>query len=127
MNLPKWLEEIKENYNHLIITLIGNACDDYERRKVTKEEAEKLARENNLKYFEVSAKENRNIKEGISEIVNDINDSRGKKDKTGKYKLETLKNKGLNKIIEKEKNKKSLNKKENKISNIKILDKYINF
>ena len=56
MNLPKWLEEIKENYNHLIITLIGNACDDYERRKITKEEAEKCARENNLNILKLLQK-----------------------------------------------------------------------
>ena len=70
MNLPNWLKKIKEQYNHPIITLFGNACDNYEGRQVTKEEAEKFAKENNLKYFEVSAKDNRNIKEGISEIVN---------------------------------------------------------
>ena len=72
-NINEWLNKIKENRYNIHVILFGNKCDgDYGGREVTKEEAEQFAKENNLKYFETSAKKNINIKEGFEEIVNKI-------------------------------------------------------
>ena len=51
--------------------LLGNACED-KRRVVTKDEAENIAKKYNLSYFEVSDKENINIKTGFESLVNQI-------------------------------------------------------
>ena len=43
-------------------------------REISKEEAEKFARDHNLKYFETSAFQNVGIEEGFMEIINDAYD-----------------------------------------------------
>lgn len=45
-----------------IMVLVGNKCDLEAERKVTIEEATNLAANEGIKYFEVSAKNNSNIK-----------------------------------------------------------------
>ena len=54
------------------ILLFCSKCDitDIDRRVISKEEAERFANAHNLSYFEISAKEIINIKEGIEEITN---------------------------------------------------------
>jgi small GTP-binding protein len=53
--------------------LVGNKVDlDDNERKVTFEEGEKLAQENNINFYEISAKENINIKKCISYLVKEI-------------------------------------------------------
>ena len=69
-NVVNWLREIKENFNSPAIILFGNKCDLPERQ-VTKEEAEIFAKQNNLPYFETSAKEKININEGFGKIANE--------------------------------------------------------
>ena len=65
-----WLDEINNNYYDVPIVLIGNKLDMPEKRKISKEEAEKLAKKLNLKYFETSAKDGTNIEKGIMFLVN---------------------------------------------------------
>ena len=50
--------------------MAGNKID-LENREVSKEEAEKYANKNNLKYFETSAKLSKGIDEGFDYIIND--------------------------------------------------------
>ena len=51
--------------------LFGNKIDkDKEEQQVTKEEAEKFAQENNLTYFENSAKTKEGIIEGFDYLIN---------------------------------------------------------
>ena len=69
-NVLRWLEQINEKTNSVIIVLFGNKCD-MEEREVSKEEAEKFAKEHNLIYFETSAKTKLNINEGFSKIANE--------------------------------------------------------
>ena len=53
--------------------LVGNKVDlDDNERKVSFEEGEKLAQENNINFYEISAKENINIKKCISYLVKEI-------------------------------------------------------
>jgi len=72
-NIKNWLLQIKENTSDKIqIVLVGNKIDAINRRAVSKEEAEKLAREYSLKYFETSAKENTNVQETFSFLTKEI-------------------------------------------------------
>ena len=70
-NVVNWLKIIKENYKSVCIVLFGNKIDkSQEERQVTKEVAEKFAADNNLKYFETSAKLKKGITEGFDYIGN---------------------------------------------------------
>ena len=69
-NVIRWLEQIYEKTNSVVIVLFGNKCD-MEEREVSKEEAEKFAKEHNLSYFETSAKTKININEGFSKVANE--------------------------------------------------------
>ena len=70
-NVTKWLSEVKENINNACIILFGNKCDLKEDKwEVTREEAIKFAKEQNLPFFETSAKINKGIKEGFNNIAN---------------------------------------------------------
>ena len=67
-----WLKDLKENSDNideLFICLIGNKLDKEDKREVSKEEANKYARENNMPYFEVSAKTGQGIKNLFDEVI----------------------------------------------------------
>ena len=68
-SVNNWLNEIRENSNSIPVILFGNKCDILENREVSEEKAKKLAEENNLIYYETSAKENINIKEGFQKLA----------------------------------------------------------
>ena len=116
-----WLNDIKDTVNVVekVLFLVGNKIDIQER-KINKEEAEKFAEENNMKYFETSAKTGDGIKETFNEIFDDLikldkkvngieeknkdnNNSKRKKEKNGK--------KRVNNEIKKEDKEKENNKK----------------
>ena len=65
-----WLEELKtyNNIDELCIYLVGNKIDIEGKRVITKEEGQKYAEDNQINYFEVSAKSG----EGIHDLFNDI-------------------------------------------------------
>ena len=50
-------------YKDILICLIGNKIDLEEKREVSYEEGKNFAEENNLLYFETSAKDGNNIQE----------------------------------------------------------------
>ena len=56
------------------ILLLGNKVDKTEDRVVSTDEANELATELNIKYFETSAKENINIKESIDYLLDIISE-----------------------------------------------------
>ena len=59
-DIPMWLNSFKDvNSEKSKRVLIGNKID-LENRVVDKEEAENFAKENDLQYFEISVKENKN-------------------------------------------------------------------
>ena len=68
-SIPNWLEDIKLNNNIIPIVLFGNKCDLIDSRQIEEEEAEEFAKDKNLLYFETSAKENINVKEGFEKII----------------------------------------------------------
>ena len=70
-HLTSWLEAIKEESDKLSIVIFGNKCDLEDQRQVTKQEAEKFAKQQKIPYIETSAKLSTNINEGFSILVND--------------------------------------------------------
>ena len=69
-NLKYWIQSINSNLGvqtNVKKIIIGNKIDL--PREVTKDEADALANENSIKYFECSAKDNINIKESIRYCV----------------------------------------------------------
>ena len=56
--------------------LVGNKCDLYEEKQVSTEEAQKYAKDNNMEFIEVSAKEGTNINDmfnsSLSKIFEDM-------------------------------------------------------
>ena len=68
-NVITWLQDVREISTSIPIVLFGNKCDLVDNRKVEKEEAEEFANNNEVTYFETSAKENINIKKGFDKII----------------------------------------------------------
>ncbi len=72
-NIKNWLLQIKENSSDkILIVLVGNKVDAINRRVVSKDDADKVAREYNLSYFETSAKDNLNVQETFSFLTKEI-------------------------------------------------------
>jgi len=66
-HVSKWLEEVRNNSSKSItIILIGNKKDLEDRRQVTYEEGEALAKENGLMFLEASAKTAYNVVESFN-------------------------------------------------------------
>ena len=69
--LNKWINEINENTENVVIILVGNKADSSDR-KVDKINAENYAKERNIKYIETSAKEGTNILLLFEELAIDM-------------------------------------------------------
>ena len=52
--------------------LIGTKCDLEEDRVISKEEAESLAADNNMMYFETSARSNIKVQDAFIEIIDQV-------------------------------------------------------
>ena len=69
-SVRNWVVAINRNCEENIATLlVGNKCDLEEERVVSKDEAEQLAAENNMQYFETSALSGHNVKEAFIEMI----------------------------------------------------------
>ncbi|XP_069650393.1 ras-related protein Rab-13 isoform X1 [Haliaeetus albicilla] len=72
-NIQNWMKSIKENASAGVERLlIGNKCDMEAKRKVQRDEAEKLAKEHGIRFFETSAKSSVNVEEAFSTLARDI-------------------------------------------------------
>ncbi len=71
-NVKNWLSEIEKNVNGIFIILVGNKCDLNDNRKITYENAEIFAKENNMFYIETSAKNNINVNKLFDIIADKI-------------------------------------------------------
>ena len=72
-NIKIWLKQAKDNLEGPCVALFGNKADfSKDKREVTTEEANEFAKQNNLKYFETSAKTNQFINEGFSYVANEV-------------------------------------------------------
>ena len=72
-NVTKWMNSIAEHADPSIIkVLVGNKIDLEEERDVTSSEAATLARDFGVRYFETSAKQNKNVTEVIEHIIGEV-------------------------------------------------------
>ena len=72
-----WYKDLKEtvNLDVMHVCLVGNKIDLKDNRQIQKEVAQKYANENNLPYYEVSAKSGEGIKKMFEEVTNKIMDT----------------------------------------------------
>ncbi|CAI5445486.1 unnamed protein product [Caenorhabditis angaria] len=68
-NVKRWLQEIEKNCDSVHKVLVGNKCEDNERRVVLESDARNYADSMNIKLFETSAKEDRNVEPMFSCIT----------------------------------------------------------
>ncbi len=112
LNLTKWMKEIKEVApKDVLIALIGNKVDL--KREVNKNDVENFAEENNLIYYEISAKDGINVDfafeklaKVIIEKMKDENENRLKEKDDSIYDLtfEDIQTKSLDNIYGKKSN-----------------------
>lgn len=62
-NVKRWLHEIDQNCEVVNRVLVGNKCDDPQRKVVLTEDAQRFAGQMGIQLFETSAKENINVEE----------------------------------------------------------------
>ena len=74
-NLEIWLEEVNIYKDNAKIILLGNKSDAKSQRIVSKIDGEKFAKENLLKFMEISCYENINIEESLIMMVSEAMES----------------------------------------------------
>ena len=116
-NIEKWLAEAKDHADeHLVTLLIGNKSDLEERRAVKIEEGMVFAKAQGFGFLETSAKNNLNVEEAFTRLLEEVFDKLEKvsnsldtKDendkKDGKQRLEKGENLHLDKLNRKGKTK----------------------
>ena len=67
-SLQSWVDFVNNNENSNIV-IIGNKIDLENKREVTTEEAKKFCEEKNYEFFEVSAKDNKNLNDMLYNSV----------------------------------------------------------
>ena len=71
--LKEWIKNAKESKgNDFPMILLGNKLDLEEKRKVSKEEGEKLANEYDIYFLETSNKDGTNVNEAVIDLVKKI-------------------------------------------------------
>ena len=84
-NVTNWLNEIKKNAGvNVVKILIGNKSDLESNRKVSIEEAKKMAESQGMVYLETSAKNRINVDESFMELTKSIYEQLPEKDKMSK-------------------------------------------
>ena len=73
-DLSKWIDKYKKQKKEIIGLVIGNKCDIDKERKVDYEEAKSFSDNNDLGYYEVSAKLDKNVKKVIASLLKEIID-----------------------------------------------------
>ncbi|KAM3182036.1 Ras-related protein Rab-8B [Hymenolepis weldensis] len=69
-NIKHWLRNIVDHANSDVEQmLLGNKCDMESQRQIKKEEAEEFARQNNIYFYETSAKEGENVIAAFTQLA----------------------------------------------------------
>mmetsp|Transcript_10771 Transcript_10771/g.12797 ORF Transcript_10771/g.12797 Transcript_10771/m.12797 type:complete len:204 (+) Transcript_10771:93-704(+) len=73
LNIRKWIQDVRayaeQNVN---LVLIGNKCDLIQKKVVSTEQAEELANEYGIQFFETSAKEDTNVTKAFDSLIKTI-------------------------------------------------------
>ena len=72
-NVTNWIMQIKENASENVkIVLFGNKSDLEDQRIINEEEGKKLAKENNINFYETSAENGENVDKAIIDLVKEV-------------------------------------------------------
>jgi len=71
-HIPDWIQFIKDVDNNGIIIIVGNKIDLNDKREIDNNIAEKFWKENNFDFYEVSAKEGKNIDNMIYKSISGL-------------------------------------------------------
>jgi len=72
-NIAKWLRNIDEHASEDVEKmLLGNKCDMADRRMVSRERGEDIAREHGIRFMETSAKANINIDKAFYDLAESV-------------------------------------------------------
>ena len=118
-----WINEIKEI--NIPAVLVANLCDLEEKREISIEEGEELAKKNNLHFYETSNKLKININEPVDDLIDQILKIREEKRKLiteNNYEILDLK-----KIRKKEKENEKEKEKRKKEKNLMKIFENINY
>lgn len=69
--LRKWFKQASE-FENISIILVANKTDLEKERKVSEEKGKEIAKKNNVSFFEVSAKDNKNVEDIFRVMVKNI-------------------------------------------------------
>ena len=71
--VDNWMAEVDKSASESALRIIvGNKCDNEDKRKVTLEEGKDLAAHYNVKFVETSAKNSKNVIEAFSTLTKEI-------------------------------------------------------
>ena len=72
-NISNWIKECKRHASeNVLIVLIGNKCDLNEKRQVTTEEGENLAKKYEISFYETSAETGENVQKAFTEFLKNL-------------------------------------------------------
>lgn len=72
-NISQWMHNIDENAKDTIVkTLIGNKCDLKDKRVISRDLGEEMAKEYGISFHETSAKTNINIEVAFGDLIQKI-------------------------------------------------------
>lgn len=74
-SLPKWYDEAKRNYKRnqpIKGLLLGNKCDLIQYRKISEKDLQVVSKKFELKYYETSALDGKNVIEAFHEIAENV-------------------------------------------------------
>ncbi|XP_053393908.1 ras-related protein Rab-10-like [Mercenaria mercenaria] len=72
-NISKWLRNIDEHANEDVEKMIlGNKCDMEDKRQVSKDRGDAIAREHGIPFLETSAKANINVEKAFMDLAQAI-------------------------------------------------------
>ena len=72
-NVNNWVSQIKEGSSgNPVVYLLGNKIDDVDNKKVKYEEGDELAKKLGIKFFETSAKDDKNVTESFENMAEDV-------------------------------------------------------
>ena len=73
--IDRFINITEASYEEKPVFIVGNKIEDYERREISKEEGENIAKNNNAKYFEISCMTGEGIKEFENRMIIDAIES----------------------------------------------------